>query len=59
MIKKSDPDELDPPVKHEHVPTGTTCLKCRGIAGEDDKGACHGKGVLCQRCGFYRLPRPT
>jgi len=54
---KKDPDALDPPAKHEHVPTGTTCLRCRGMAGEDDKGACHGKGFLCEKCGFYRLPR--
>ena len=43
--------------RHEHVPTGTTCLQCHGTAGQDDQGACHGKGFLCTKCGFYRLPR--
>lgn len=58
-MTKPDPDPLDPPtpVKHEHVPTGTVCLSCKGYAGEDDKDACHGNGTLCRRCGFYRLPK--
>jgi hypothetical protein len=52
-----DQDAIDPPTKHQHVPTGTTCLKCHGVAGEDDKGACHGHGFFCDHCGFYRLQR--
>lgn len=54
---KLDPDRLDPPTKHEHVPSGTICLACKGVAGTDDDGACYSKGTLCRRCGFYRLPR--
>jgi hypothetical protein len=43
--------------KDGHTVTTPICLKCQGLAVNDDPDACFGRGLLCSTCGYYRAPR--